>query len=301
LLQNLADKNPKNLPITAKNLRDRLKRDFAHRSFSGLGACTAAGAADHLRPDPSQMPWRGVSDKDRIAAIDAARHNAADRVLDGLRLVEWGDNRHLADALAVPAFHDALQDWLLARPITSIEFRDDLEVRISLAASPQDFWPVLKSSLEKQSAVSPPHDAKGWENVKHLVVMRMGPVRGAAPAQPPVVRPGVAMPATAPPWASDPPIIQEGVSMPLGPSKLRTARAAENDAMTNLRSRVAELPFGNTTLGMAAMRDPHISAAIERAMGEAKIDRVQYDTPAPGAVRVRIALDPAAIWREISK
>ena len=57
----------------------------------------------------------------------------------------------------------------------------------------------------------------------------------------------------------------EGVSASVGGNKLKTARAAENIAMTHLRARVEALSFdANTTLGEAARKDPHRPSARSR-------------------------------------
>jgi len=62
------------------------------------------------------------------------------------------------------------------------------------------------------------------------------------------------------------------------------------------------LPLSSTlTLGEAAKEDPRITDAITRCLGQAHISRVQYDTPAPGAVRIQMSLDPAAVWQELSR
>ncbi|HZK82279.1 MAG TPA: hypothetical protein VFC46_14455 [Humisphaera sp.] len=301
----IAGKNSALLPAPLHVLRERLKKDMSRRTYSALGTCTAAAVASFLRPDPSQIAWRSVGDADRQAAIEAARHNAIDRVIDSLRTVEWNNGkRHLADAIAVPMVVDSLRQWLSARPITSIEFRDDLEVRISLAASPADLWPLLAEVLTKQSAVSPPHDAKEWDALRHQVHVRLATASGAALARATV--PGAGLPAPVvqrqpPQWAgtlAD----AEGVSASVGGNKLKTARAAENIAMTQLRARVEALSFdSNTTLGEAARKDPRIAQALDRGMIAARISKVDYDSPVTGAVRVKMTLNLESVWRELSK
>jgi hypothetical protein len=304
-VEEIAGKNPSLLPLPLHTLRERLKKDASRRTYSATGTSTAAGAANLLRPDPSQIAWRTVSDADRQAVIETARHNAIDRVIDSLRAVEWDyGKRHLADAIAVPAVNDSLRDWLNARPITSIEFRDDLEVRISLAASPADLWPMLSDALTRQSAVSVPHDSKEWDALRHQVHIRMASANGAALARaaaPGGGLPPLAIPREPPEWASTT-ADAEGVCGSVGGSKLKTARAAENIAMTRMRARVEALPFdAGTTLGEAARKDPRIAQALARSLIEARISKVDYDAPVAGAVRVKMTLNLEAVWHELSK
>jgi hypothetical protein len=306
-IEKIAEDNSASLPAPLHTLRERLKKDFSHRIFSATATSTAAGAADRLCPDASQIAWRAVTDGDRRAAIEAARHNAIERVIDSLRAVAWDNGkRHLADALAAGAVSDSLRDWLSGRPIISMEFRDDLEVRISLAASPADLWPALSGALGKQSAVSVPRDAREWDALRHQVKMKMAAAIGAAPAH--ASAPGVGAGAPLriisrepPAWASTS-ADAEGVSTSIGGNKLRTARVAENIAMARLRARVDALSLDSeATLGQAARRDPQIAEALARGIGRARISKVDYDSPEPGAVRVRMTLDLESIWRELAR
>lgn len=304
LIEAIALTHPRNLPMPLHYLIDRLKRDIAHRTFAATGTSMTGSAAARLRPSPTQVAWRAVSDKDCRAAIEAARRNAMDHVLESLRLVEWDVNRHLADALAVPAVKASLEEWLAARPITSIEFRDDLEIRISLAAAPQDLWPTLQADILKQAAVSPPHTAREWEQLRQQVMTRMAPAvgRAVAPAADAVAGPpALAIPHDPPAWTQGPPVQATGVSSSVAGSKLRTARAAEAIAMEEIRSRLNAMAFDPTiTVGQAAQKDPHIEAAITRSLRQARISKVEYDAPQAGAVRVMMQLDPGAVWREIA-
>jgi hypothetical protein len=304
LLESLALKHPGRLPVSFQVLHQRMRTDVIHRTFAATGASTAGSAASRLRPDASLVAWRAVNDKDRQAAIEAARRAAMDRVVDSLRQIDWDGDRHLADALAVPAVQKSVLGWLADRPVTSIEFRDDLEVRICLAASPEDFWPALQADLQKHAAVAPQDGAKEWEQLHQQVIARMAPAVGRAVAPAADVAVGAVqtvIPREPPAWTLGTPVTATGESGSVGGSKLRTARAAEAVAMDGIRLRLNSFPLDPTmTLGQAASKDPHIQEAIARSLRQARISRVEYDTPRLGSVRVQMQLDPQAVWREIA-
>ena len=190
LIEGIAFKDPNNLPLPMHTLQERLKSGLAHRTFAAVGTSTTGSAASRLKPDDSVVAWRAVSEKDRRTAIEAARRGAMDHVIESLGTIEWDGNRHLADAMQVKEVHQCVSDWLAARPLRSIEFRDDLEVRISLAASPQDLWPTLQAEMQAHGVIPPPHGPNEWEQLHQQVMTRMAPAigRALAPAAQPARR-----------------------------------------------------------------------------------------------------------------
>ncbi|MDB5172968.1 MAG: hypothetical protein JWN51_1741 [Phycisphaerales bacterium] len=294
----LAEKNPKAVPVPLKTLRDRLK-SWNDRTFPATGSSTAGNAAERLRPDESQVAWRAVNEKDRTAAISAARRNAAERVLDSLRPIDLADGKHLADALATPAGGDVVGKWLEGRPITSIEFRDDLEVRLTLAAAPDELWSTVRAGLEKQTDA--PKSEAQWDQLRQQVESRVAPPVGRAVAA--SGQPGAAaimIPRQPPAWADDTADAEGAAASSAGP-KLRTARAAEAVALQHLRGRVNALPLTDKlTLGDAARQDPRIEGALARSLARARLSKVDYDSPTPGAVRVKMSLNLADVWRELA-
>jgi hypothetical protein len=292
--------HPQSLPISEKTLQAKLK-DWKGRTFAATGSSTSAPAADHLRPDPSQVAWQNVSDADCRQAIVSARRNAASRVLDSIGPIPMG-GKVLGDALAVPAVQQALYDWLLTRPVTSMEFRDDLEVRLMLAAPPDDFFQVLRTVLLQQHAVPIPADDAEWKHFREQVESRMALPLGRSPANVPGTAPAreaAVIPFEPPKWVRDS-ISTEAVARSRGPL-LRTARVAEGAALGQLRTRVEGLPlFAGQTIGQAAHRDAHIAAALDRAMRRAHTYKVDYNDPDPGSVRVKIQIELEDVWREIS-
>lgn len=300
-LLELADKHPKAVPVSLAVLRERLK-SWNDRTFPATGSSTAGSAVERLRPDDSQVAWRSVGDKDRCAAINAARRNAAERVLDSVRPIDFADGKKMADVLATPAINDAVGKWLGSRPITSIEFRDDLEVRLTLAAAPDELWSTLRAGLERQSAVPAPRSEAQWDQMRKQVQDRMAPPVGRAVAVAGQAgAAAVAIPLEPPAWADDIADAEGSATAASGP-KLRTARAAEAVALEHLRGRINALPLtAKLTLGDAAHQNPRIEAAVSRSLSRARLSKVDYDSPTPGAVRVKMTLNLADVWRELAE
>lgn len=293
--------HPQSVKVSEKVLRAQLE-NWKTRTFAATGSSTSASASDNLRPDPSQIAWQNVSDADCRHAIISARRNAASRVLDSIGSTPLAGGKILGDAIAVPAAQQALFDWLLSRPVTSLEFRDDLEVRLMLAAPPEEFFKALRSTLAQQSVIPVSADDANWQHFREQVETRMAlplgrslvTVPGTAPA-----RQGLNLPVEAPKWTRDS-INTEAIAHARGPL-LHTARVAESEAMGQLRGRVELLRLSaGETIGQAAHRDARVAAALDRAMRRSHIYKVDYNDPEPGSVRVKIHIELEDVWRELS-
>ncbi len=302
-LQTAADSHPHALPVSKDVLRSGLKT-LKSRTFAATGSSTSAAASDRLRPDPSQSGWRGVSDADRRQAIVAARHNAASRMLDSVSAVEVVPDHPLSEALARPPVQQTVGDWLMSRPITSVEFRDDLEIRLVLGAPPEDFCRVLRAALARQEKTPLPTDEAAWrrfcERVESHLSLPLGRGLVAAPGTAPAVPSAIVLPAEPPRWVRDA-IDVDGAAHGGGPL-LRTARVAEDSAMQRMRARVEALPLSpGLTLGQAAHQDAHVADGLTRAMRFAHTYKVDYNDPVPGAVRIKVHIELEDVWREIAQ
>lgn len=80
-------------------------------------------------------------------------------------------------------------------------------------------------------------------------------------------------------------------------TRLRAARAAEVDALANLRKQVDELEVAGTTVGEIAKNDRRLNMVIDRAIQRARLTKVDY--LANGGANVRANLDLNDLWREI--
>jgi hypothetical protein len=282
-LEQMIDSKPKALSVPPQVVKERLKR-WRHRVFEAVGTSIGWSAVDRLRPDPSQANWLAVSDEDRKKAIIAAKQSAVQAVLDSAQV------------------DDELRKWLSSRPITAVQFRDNLEVRLALSVAPQELWPQLKETLQRQKNVPTPSKTNDWIRVREQVLARMAPPVGSAAAGANVAaatRPAVTLPDQPPPWTNDA-IDAEATASSAG-AALRTARAAETAAARELRIKLNGLLLSpGLTLGEAAREDPRIEQAMARSVQRAQIAKVDYDTPTRGSVRARLSINLEDVWRELN-
>jgi hypothetical protein len=299
LLKVTAD-HPDHLLLPLDRLKARLK-PLERRSFTGAGTSTALVAAEQLRPSDQQVGWTAVRDEDRHAAIEVARQNAAAHVVDSLRPISMPDGKSLGDALEQPAVSMAVNGWLADRPITAVEFRDDLEVRLTIAVNEGDLWQVIHDALLKQKAVKLPSGKDGWKRLEEQVERRAGiPIgrsiaksSGVVPAAAPVM-----LPPEPPDWANQS-MEAEGTS-PYAGGLLKTARVAEGLADEKLAAKINDLPLTpKLKLGQAAASDSRLAEAVSRALGRAKAYKVDYNFPEAGAARVKVEIDLADLWQEL--
>jgi hypothetical protein len=114
--------------------------------------------------------------------------------------------------------------------------------------------------------------------------------QGAAKTTQPVF-----LPFNPPRWASQ--SLQADGRATTANTRLRAARAAEVDALANLRKQIDALEIGDTTLGDASKNDRRLNTAIDRAIQRARLTKVDY--LANGGANVRANLDLNDLWREI--
>jgi len=207
--------------------------------------------------------------------------------------------------MQVPAVRDAIQNWVATRPVTNIEFRDNGEVRLTVAAPGEDLWAVLQDALGKQNEIPAPKDEAGWRRLHDDVVARLrSPVGGrsaVATATRPPSRPTtrVDLPQQPPRWADDQ-LNAEGKAGGGGP-RLRIAHAAEGDAIKDLRAQIEALPLGDgRKLGDAAAADPEVAAAIDRSLMRARTHKVDWGANGD-SVTVHVGLDLRHVWQELPR
>src|SRR4051794_12945146 len=231
----------KNSPLPVETV-SRAVEPWARRTFSATGTSTSAQYLVDVRPGDANPAWRSVPDVQSREAVSAAKSDAVRRVLESLRAIPLGEGKTVADALEVPSVRTALQDWLGKQPVVGLEFNDDLEVRMTIAAPADDVWGVFRSALSAQRQVPTPATEAEWSRLRDQVTQRVARAVGrsyvpqslvrpatSAPAAPP----GVVLPDRAPAWVFDT-LDVEGSAAGSGRS-LKTARFAEDDALNKLR------------------------------------------------------------------
>src|SRR5205814_1341840 len=164
--------------ISVESLKQGLA-DLHGRTFSALGVSVGADRLDRIRPDNPNGAWRTVSDEQRREALKGAKANATARVIESLRPIDLGNGKRLDEALNVPGVSEDLRHWIASRPVTSVEFGDDLQVRLTLAAPAEDLWPVLQRALAQQRQVQGlPTNPDGWEHLRQEVLHDAAPAVG---------------------------------------------------------------------------------------------------------------------------
>ena len=290
-------KNPSRSPLPP----DTIRRDLApwrERTFSATGTGTSGADVAQLRPPPDDVAWASVSDGDRRRAVAMARENAISRMFESLRPIELADDKTLGDALAIPELGQGISNWLYGRPIESVEFRDDLSVRLALNASTAELWHVLEPELARQKQLPLPATKQGWDWLEKQIDARVAPAIGTGLIQAANPATRVAeVPSEAPSWVLKP-LIAEGTSKGNGP-KLQTARAAEAVALQALRHQIELLPLTPAlNIGQASRQDPRIEKALIRAVNRAHPFEVDYK--ADGAVTVHVTTSAADLWALLS-
>lgn len=308
MLLDVARAKPREAGLPADVLRRRMDR-LRDMTFAATGMSTSA--ADRLRPSADDPAWRGVSDRAVQAAVSDARRNAARQLLDAVEPIEMSgggaDKTRLEQVLKDQRVHDAVEGWIMKRPVTSVVFQPDLEVRVAVAADGDSFWDQLAAAAADRKDLPFPHDDKAREALRREVVKRVEPTVGRAIAKAGAVQPGDAPPAVAAAVdiPRDPPawVVQQvdarGTSRAVD-GRLKTARAAESAARDRLRDQVDKLQLSRQlTLGDAARRDPRVRTAIDRAVDRARPRKVNY--LADGGAEVTFTLDLRDVWYEIAE
>src|SRR5579884_925570 len=246
-LTRLAHDHPEKLGVPVAAVDQRLAT-WDERTFSATGTSTGSRDIERLRPPASDRAWQAVPDKARRAAIASARDDAIRRVIDSLRPIQFDTDKKLDDALRVPEVGDAVRGWLGSRPVRSIEFLDDLTVRLTLAAPPEDLFAELRSALERKHEAPAPAGTAGWDRLREQVLARAAAPVGTAVAQANdamIAKPAVVLPANPPSWANKQ-LDAEGVARG-GKSPLLVGNKARAVALENLRTQINSLPLTRGT------------------------------------------------------
>ena len=296
----IAQAKPGAIDVPVDVLEKRVER-LRDMTFAATGVST--GAIDRLRPPADRGAWRGVPEAALRAAVDEARRSAAGQVLqsvEGIAIPGERDTR-VAKLLADQKVHDALQGWLMNRPVTSVDFKPDLEVRVGVAADGEAFWEQLTAAVGDRKDLPLPSDEKLRAELRDQILRHVEPAVGRATAKAgggpaPQAAQALEIPRDPPQWVFRP-VDARGVARPVD-GRLKTARAAESAGRDRLRAQIESLQLSRKlTLGEAARRDSRVRDAIDRAVEGARYRKVNY--LADGSAEVTFTLDLRDLWSDL--
>jgi hypothetical protein len=301
-LISIAASNPKKSPLAPEVLAAHL-RDWDRRTFSATGTSTGAAAIDLVRPVEDGAAWARVNDAARQQAINAAKGDAIKRVLETIKPIPLAGGKTVDDALSVPEIRTPVEQWLAARPVTQVEFREDYQVRVALATAADELFDTFRSAVTSAKPPLAALDDATWDRVRKDFVTRIAPTsRGSARAGAianSVTQMAIEVPQAIPDWVNDS-VDAEGSAANTSKTKapLKCARAAEADAQAKLRIKLESLPLSaGQTLGDVARQNPRVADAINRSLSRSKLTKVDYGSD--GSAKVRLTLDLHDLWQEV--
>jgi hypothetical protein len=286
-------------PIPADAIRQKLK-SWDDRTFVATGTSAASELIGGLKPQAGNEAWASVSNEARKTAILSAKQSAAQRAIDGVKAIKLTKTKTVGDALSNTEVNDAMMAWVQSRPATSVQFRDDLGVDVTLVVPPGEMFDVFRTSLHDKKDVPQPGSDEDWSRVRKEFVDRATNVTGRgravshAPTQPQLLS---ILPDEAPKWVNQP-LTAEATSERASGGKLRTARAAEDKAIVELRKKIDDLALSSSqTVGQASKQSKSLDEAIDQALQHAKPYKVDYR--GDGSVSVKVMLDARDLWNSL--
>jgi hypothetical protein len=298
-LVEIAAADPRKTPITAEVLSQRVK-EWEARVFAATGSSIAPGHVEQIRPGEGSEAWAAVPDDVRRQVISEARCSAARGIIESISPVKGdfaGQQATLEEVFEyVPAVKAALLQWIQARPVISVEFSDDLRVSLVISAPAPELTQALQDAVRSEVDVVLAEESAAalQDQIARHVGRAAGHARAitAAATEEPVVH----APAAPPQWITEQ--LEVTGNSPFVESQLKTARAAEANALLQIRSKILELPWCNgLTIAEAAERDPLVQRAVEIALARVSIVRTEYD--GEQEARVHVSLDLRELWEAL--
>lgn len=296
-LRQLAAAYPKRFPVTPVQI-ELAARNWPRQVFIATGTSASTQALVELRP-PMSPKWAVVSETERRRVLSDASADASQRALQSVSTVRLSNQKTVGQTLQIPEVRQAVHGWLSTRPVTRVDFQEDLEVEVALGVDERDFFSVYRSAVTRQESLPLPKGPEEWRQLERDFSshFRM-PVGRSSVEQTAPVRPAAVLPSSPPEWAGERVDI-EGTAPDAG-GKLRTRCAAEMDAMARLQARINALPLDEKlTVGDAAQRDPRLAEALRRAARSARIYKTQYNPD--GSATVSLSADLGSVWEELRR
>jgi hypothetical protein len=274
-------------------------KDLKARTFTATGTSIAADKIAGIRPVGAGDAWSSVSDDLRSQAVNAAREDAAQRIIESIRAVPVTSDKTVDDLLSRQSVRGAFDRWLRSRPVTQVRFREDLEVELRVSAPPDELVNALVTCARAENGSAVQIDDTAVETLKQEFSRRISGTigrGGISATQPAEAAPGFEFPRQPPAWVFQA-LEAEGVAS-RGLSPLRTKTAAEAKATDNLQLRIAALPLTHrVTIDEAAKMDPRYGSAVNNALLRARVDKAE--PRADGSYLVRIKIDAQDLWIEL--
>jgi hypothetical protein len=294
-LVRMAAANPKTTPVSAIQIQRATAR--WPRQFIATGSATS-NTIIRFRPSDS-VAWRTVSDPARQKALNDAKTAASRLAMNSVSPVRLSDTKTLGDTFAVRDVGAAVDSWLSHRPVTRVDFKDDLQVEVSLGIEEHDFFNVVREAVKRQSAVPvPPAESQDWNRIeKDFSSQFKAPIgRASAGEAPPPPKAQPHLPKMPPDWINQQMQV-EGSAKGAGPL-LQTRAEAQRDASAKLQNRIENLKLADTTLRDLAKADPRIAKAIAQGVSTARIYKTDY---LDGAVTIHLMCDMRDVWDQLRR
>jgi hypothetical protein len=243
--------------------------------------------------------WVKVSETARQRALAAASADAAQRVIQSINPVTLTDGKTLGDALASPQVERRVRGWLEDRPVTRVDFKDNMDVEVALGVDDAEFFDVIRSAVETQPNAAVPTSPDEWNQLRRELERRRAPAVGQARCSlvsPATKTGGFHIPSRAPDWIEQQ-IVVIGEAQG-GRDKLQNAARADTIAKAKLRSTIEALELEKgLTIAQAARQDPRIADVIERTIRRAVPFKTEYRGNSGAAVHVQADLHD--LWDDL--
>lgn len=301
-IREIAASHPEALPITLTEMEPALK-ELAERTLTTTGSGATAATLEEVKPVGLSRAWDGIDEEARKAAIRAAKYDAVVSVIDSVSDIRLPSGQRLGEILRDRNYplRRELEAHLMARPVTAVRFGDDRQVEVTLSAPPVETFAVIRRTLSTMPHGRDLTEAQ-WAEIREQFLMDISVATGlgAVPTTATVlpIQPTVQLPTQPPVWIGEM-IDAEGTSDAID-TKLKTARAAEQQAIDKLRQQVLQLPLTpDLTIGQAAERDPQLAQAVDRALQRSRTYKSDYH--ADGRVVVHTSLELRDVWEQLSQ
>jgi len=290
-------------PIRTAELQTHLD-DFSRRTFSATGTSTGIATAESIVPTAQNAAWVNVPQDMRREAISAARRDAVARVMESLRPIEISPRHTIGTELDEPnsPVKQALNSYFNGpRPITSVQFREDRQVEVTLGIPPGEVFDVIHGALSQPNQIGATLTANDWRNLHEQIVRRMANPVGMAQlstsnGQPALTSPRVAIPQRAPAW-TDQQITAEGTA-PRDPNPLKARNQATINALRKLQLQLDTYRLTpELTIAQAAHQDDRIALALDRTLN--RLQAYKYDVHPDGSVTASVSLQLSDVWNEL--